>query len=98
MKNISDLKQKADLLFEVFQQKYFKNSGNYPRRTNLVLEFFDFIQNSSQQDLEQYITFNSQTEFCDLKDLINQGIDCWLDAGDLKTFFISDVNDARNSV
>lgn len=90
MSNITHLKQKADFLFSVFEEKFFRNKGNYPRRTNLVLEFSDFIQEASKQDLEQYVAFSSQQEFLELKKLINQGIDAWLDAGDLKTLFISD--------
>lgn len=90
MSNIVYLKQKADFLFSVFEEKYFRNTGNYPRRTNLVLEFSDFIQEASKQDLEQYVAFSSQQEFLELKSLINQGIDAWLDAGDIKTLFISD--------
>jgi hypothetical protein len=90
MYTISSLKHKADYLFWIFEEFHFQNTGNYPRKTNLVLEFYDFIQNSTKEDLEKYITFSSNDEFLLLKKIINSGIDAWLDAGDVKTLLLSD--------
>ena len=82
------LKLKADILFWYFEQNLFQNSGNYPRKTNLVLEFADFISNATQQDLECCVTFESKVEFLALKKLIDQGIDAWLDSDSIKTLLL----------
>lgn len=83
------LKSKANRLFWIFESYYFQNIGNYPRKTNLVLEFSDFIQNATQRDLEKFISLSSKDEYLKLKEMINKGIDIWLDAGEIKTLFIS---------
>ena len=88
MNNIKNLKDKADVLFWIFEKQYFRNTGNYPRQTNLVLEFAEFIQNSSKSDLEQYVHFRNDEEYLALKQIINQGIDLWLDPGTLKTLLL----------
>ena len=86
----SSLKHKADYLFWIFEENFFQNTGNYPRKTNLVLEFSDFIKNATQEDLEKYVSFSSSKEFMRLKKMINKGIDVWLDDGIIKTLFLSD--------
>ena len=85
----NELKRKADLIFWIFEDKFFKNQGNYPRNTNLVLEFSDFISNATQESLAPYLKFSSDQEFCDFKQMISNGIDCWLDDGNLKTLLLS---------
>jgi len=85
----TQLKFKADKLFWIFENLFFQNTGNYPRKTNLVLEFADFIAHAQRPDLECFVSFSSEKEFQQLKQMINQGIDCWLDAGDIKTLLIS---------
>lgn len=82
-----ELKSKADTLFWKFEADLFKNTGNYPRQTNLVLEFADFVEHATQEDLEQYITFDSENEYLLFKKMILQGIDLWLDPGEIKTLF-----------
>jgi len=82
------LKLKADKLFWIFEEYFFENSGNYPRKTNLVLEFADFIANASREELEKYIKFKSNKEFKQLKFIISQGVDSWLDNGDIKTLLL----------
>jgi hypothetical protein len=54
----------------------------------LVLEFAEFISNSTQEDLEKYVSFASKEEFQLFKKMINDGIDMWLDDGTLKTLFL----------
>lgn len=83
------LKKKADLLFWIFEEKFFQNRGNYPRNTNLVLEFSEFIDNSSRESLAPYLTFSSNKEFMEFKQMINNGIDYWLDDGNLKTLLLN---------
>lgn len=87
--NDNQLKLKANQLFWIFETCYFTNTGNYPRKTNLVLEFSDFINSVSQDDLEKLISLSSSAEFLQLKNMINKGIDVWLDAGDIKTMLLS---------
>lgn len=84
-----ELKDKANQLFWYFEYALFQNIGNYPRKTNLVLEFYDFVSSSTQNDLEAIIPFSSEEEYLELKKMIMQGIDFWLDAGELKTLLLS---------
>ena len=88
MKISKKLKDKADCLFWIFEETLFQDKGNYPRRTNLVLEFAEFVSHSTQEDLEKYISFSSEEEFLLFKKMINNGVDMWLDAGTLKTLFL----------
>ena len=88
MTNMADLKFKADTLFWVFENNFFENRGNFPRKTNLVLEFAAFIDQASQNQLENYVSFVSHEEFKQLKKLISQGIDIWLGNGDIKTLLL----------
>ena len=83
----TELKLKADKLFWIFEELLFENTGNYPRKTNLVLEFSEFILNANKNDLDMYVDFASE-EVEQLKKYVNQGIDAWLDTGDLKTLLI----------
>jgi len=83
-----ELKLKADKLFWIFEELFFENIGNYPRKTNLILEFSEFILNATKSELEEYVTFTSDDEVIQLKKYINQGIDAWLDKGTLKTLLI----------
>ena len=86
---ISDeLKLKADELFWAFEENLFENKGDYPRKTNLVLEFSDFIEHATKEDLEQYVTFQSDEEVDTLKQIIREGIAFWLSDGDIKTLLI----------
>lgn len=85
----NQLKLKADALFWIFEHTYFQNKGNYPRKTNLVLEFSEFIENSTQQDLEKFISFENTQEYIQLKSMISYGIDAWLAPEDVKTLLIS---------
>lgn len=89
VENYPILKQKADALFWYFETYLFKNTGNYPRKTNLVLEFAEFISQASFEELNSYVPFSSVSEFSDLKKLINNGIDAWLDDSSLKTLFMT---------
>ena len=89
MKISKELKNKADCLFWIFEETLFQNKGNYPRQTNLVLEFAEFVSHSTQEDLERYIPFSSEEEFRLFKKMISNGVDIWLDAGTLKTLFLN---------
>lgn len=84
----ANLKLKADTLFWIFENNFFEDTGNFPRKTNLVLEFADFIANATKEQLECYVSFGSEEEFLHLKNIINQGIDAWLGNGELKTLLL----------
>lgn len=79
------LKLKADELFWRFENSCFQNSGNYPRNTNLILEFSDFIAELSSDELQQWGKLQSRQEAETLKEMINTGIDVWLSDGRIKT-------------
>ena len=84
-----NIKLKADELFWVFENNFFKNDGNYNRTTNLILEFAEFMENPSKEELNKFIHLDNDEEFNKLKQLINNGIDLWLDDGQLKTLLIT---------
>ena len=86
---MKNTKLKADEIFWIFENKFFKNDGNYNRTTNLILEFSEFIENSSKEELNKFIHLENDEEFYKLKQLINNGIDLWLDDGRLKTLLIT---------
>ena len=88
MINYNHLKSMADELFWIFEEELFENKGNYTRKTNLVLEFSDFIEQADKETLEQYVHFRSDEEFVCLKKIIKGGIADWLNDGDIKTLFV----------
>lgn len=83
-----EIKLKADKLFWTFEENLFQNTGNYPRKTNLVLEFAEYIAHADRAELEQYVSFADDREYHQLQTIINQGIDLWLDSGELKTLLL----------
>lgn len=81
-----DTKVRYDNLFWWFESNLFKNEGNYPRRTNLIFEFAEWIDNLDDDALAEHLDL-----FADYKDIddvlkaarqarkeILSGIDIWL--------------------
>ncbi len=85
MKITYKTKLKADELFWYFENNLFQNTGNYPRNTNLVLEFSNFITELSVDELQSWGKLQSKQEAEALKKMINTGIDIWLSDGRIKT-------------
>lgn len=86
-KNIEHIK--ADQLFAWFEQNKFVNSGVYPRNTNLVFAFADFIDSLSDDKLLEILNFDndilvnnkteaSQIEVEHFRSIVKEGIDSWL--------------------
>ena len=86
--SVKQLKKKIDTLFYWFEANKFKNEGNYPRATNLVLEFSDYVEKMDNCNLADSLGLTS--DFDDLEDaekaaahartMIDKGIDNWLGA------------------
>lgn len=83
-----NFKEKLDKFFFWFEENKFENKGNYPRRTNLVLEFSDYVEKMDNCNLADSLGLTS--DFDDLEDaekaaekareMIDTGIDTWLGA------------------
>ena len=83
-----NFKEKIDKFFFWFENNKFTNQGDYPRNTNLVLEFYDYTETLSDDELAGVLGLDA--DFKDLDDaikaaskareMINNGIDKWLEA------------------
>lgn len=83
-----NFKEKIDKFFSWFENNEFTNQGDYPRATNLVLEFSDYVEKIDNCDLADSLGLTS--DFDDLEDaekaaekarvMIGKGIDTWLGA------------------
>ena len=54
-----DTKVRYDNLFWWFENNLFKNEGNYPRNTNLVFEFDDWVRKVDKSELAARLGFYS---------------------------------------
>lgn len=80
-------KDKLDELFFWFENNEFKNEGNYPRNTNLVLEFSDYIDKLDDDDLVDKLELLADYKDPDdalkaaaaIRIEIENGIDRWLE-------------------
>ena len=83
-----DTKVRYDNLFHWFEENKFTNEGNYPRATNLVFEFADWLEELDDDALAEHLGL-----FADFKDVddackaanqarieILNGVDMWLEA------------------
>lgn len=83
-----NFKEKLDKFFFWFEENKFENKGNYPRRTNLVLEFYDYTETLSDDELAGVLGLDADFEDLDdaikaaskAREMINNGIDKWLEA------------------
>lgn len=81
----SGLKEKLDKLFYWFEEHKFKNEGNYPRNTNLVLEFYDWTEQLTDAQLLdaldiEYTDKNFVKLSNKIRSVVNNGVDAWLGA------------------
>lgn len=81
-------KERYDRLFRWFEENEFTNEGDYPRETNLVFEFSDWLDSIDDGDLADRLGF-----FMDFKDVddavvaaeqarkeLTRGVNKWLEA------------------
>lgn len=81
-------KERYNKLFWWFEENRFQNTGDYPRITNLVFEFSDYIERIDNQTLAAQLGFYK--DFKDPDDAekaaslarlqMSSGIDNWLEA------------------
>ena len=55
----NEIKKRMDNLFWWFENNLFKNEGNYPRETNLVLEFDEWVRKADKDELAERLGFYS---------------------------------------
>lgn len=83
-----DTKVRYDNLFWWFENNKFKNEGNYPRATNLVFEFSDWIESIDDDELAErlglFADFKDVDDACkaasQAREEMIRGIDNWLEA------------------
>ena len=83
-----DTKVRYDNLFWWFENNLFKNEGNYPRKTNLVFEFSDWIESMDDDELAErlglFADFKDVDDACkaanQAREEMIRGIDNWLEA------------------
>ena len=83
-----DTKVRYYNLFWWFENNLFKNEGNYPRNTNLVFEFDDWVRKVDKSELAERLGFYSDYKDTDDAEkraeqarieMLN-GVDMWLEA------------------
>ena len=82
-----DTKVRYDNLFHWFENNKFTNEGNYPRATNLVLEFSDWLYTLDDYDLAEelglFADFNDEDDALkaarQAREELTRGIDNWLE-------------------
>ena len=77
MMNKEIMHKKANELFWWFEQNRFVNLGAYPRNTNLVFAFADYIETLSDNDISEILSSTENTK--EFRDILNKGIDIWLE-------------------
>jgi hypothetical protein len=83
-----DTKVRYDNLFHWFEENKFTNEGNYPRNTNLVFEFSEWLENVDGSELAERLgLYANFKDVDDVENATNQareemmrGIDNWLKA------------------
>ena len=73
-----ELIEKADKIWNIFEKEIFINNGNFSYTTNLVLSFADYIDNISNEDLQDFLESDDEQTLISFKKIINQAIDKWL--------------------
>jgi hypothetical protein len=82
-----DTKVRYDNLFHWFEENKFTNEGNYPRATNLVFEFSDWLGTLDDYDLAELLGLTADFEDDDdivrasrqAREELTRGIDNWLE-------------------
>ncbi|MBO7556558.1 MAG: hypothetical protein J6T72_04105 [Alphaproteobacteria bacterium] len=73
-----ELIEKAEQLWNFFEEKIFINDGNFSYSTNLVFAFADYIDNISDEDLQDFLQCDDQETLINFKKIISRAIDKWL--------------------
>lgn len=80
-------KEKCDNLFTWFEENKFENEGYYPRDTNLVFSFMDYLDNADNEEeiaekLE--LTYDEETEsyvgLDQAKEEMKKGCTAWINS------------------
>ena len=81
------MNKKADELFWWFEQNRFENTGLYPRNTNLVFAFADYVDLLSDEEIGTFLAKNNKELATDFRKTIQTGIDKWIKSN-IKTIAI----------
>ena len=79
--SIEHMKKTADELFAAFELTKFKNRLSYGYKTNLVLEFCDYVEKLEDWELLEALKSSDSDDAAQFRQMMNKGIDIWL--GDL---------------
>lgn len=66
-----------DKLFNWFEENKFERESNYPRSTELVFKFCDWLEETSDEDLWQHLDCELEQVPACRKEMIN-GCNLWL--------------------
>ena len=77
------MKKIANDLLCRFEAEVFQNDGFYSRNVNLVLSFDDYIRALSDEEGAEFL--GNGEDVAEFRDMINGGIDAWLDGCAVKT-------------
>lgn len=75
------LQTKASDLFTYFEFNKFRNELSYSKKTNLLLEFCDYIEHLSDWEIADILNSDNNSDVRNFRKIINNGADIWL--GDL---------------
>ena len=75
------MKKTADELFAAFELTKFKDQLSYGHKTNLILEFCDYVETLEDWELLEALKSSEPNDAVQFRQMINKGIDIWL--GDL---------------
>ena len=73
-----ELIDKADKMWNIFEEKMFNNDGCFSYTTNLVLSFADYMDNISDEDLQDFLGCDDKRTIITFKEIVNRAVDKWL--------------------
>lgn len=74
-KKINDI---ANEIFWYFEENIFENCGSYPRNTNLIFAFADYMDAMSDDEITQYLKLCDSKDVACFRQIIKDGINAWL--------------------
>lgn len=74
-------KEKCDNLFTWFEENKFENEGDYPRDTNLVFSFMDYLDNAdNEEEIADKLGLTDEDNFEQAKAEMLKGCEKWINS------------------
>lgn len=74
-------KEKCDNLFTWFEENKFENEGYYPRDTNLVFSFMDYLDNAdNEEEIADKLGLTDDDDLEQVKAEMKKGCITWLNS------------------